>query len=447
MTEKVLKEKLRFAPGGFPLENLDFTKTADMLWLKNNAIDTSITGIVFADLKGKIFYANEAAVKMWRCTDPSDYINRSAEKFSLAKKNSLEVFKGAMSDGVWSGEIAGIRKDGTHNYLYLQANLVQNRQGIPVCLMYSFMDITEKKELLEQMRVKDIAIEKSITGIILIDIKGKITFANDATAEIWRCEKSELSGNYAAKFAQSWEEMVHIFSVVKEKGYWRGEFVGKRKDGSYNTVHLSASLIRDSSNQPICIMCSFVDVTEQKRMQEQMRIKDIALSSSINGMAITDIDGNITYVNDAFYEMWGGSFPAEIIGHPIQNFAGLEKNAREINKAILQKGNWLGELMVKRRDQSTFDVQLSVNTISDAEMEPLHILYAFVDISDRKRAERELKKSHDLWRIVLWKEPEAWGDERSAQSLLNKEKKTRNTLKWMFLKIWKKTFSHILKNC
>ena len=135
--------------------------------LKNSAIDTSITGIVFADLQGRIFYANEAAIRMWRCTAPSDYINKFAGKFSQSPEKSLEVFNVAMAKGVWIGEIEGIRKDGTFNYLYLQANLVRNSQGIPVCLMYSFMDITEKKELQEQMHIKDIALSSSINGMAI----------------------------------------------------------------------------------------------------------------------------------------------------------------------------------------------------------------------------------------------------------------------------------------
>ena len=172
MPDDIQKEKLNHPigshpAGGFPYERLNSGRTDDMLWLKNSAIDTSITGIVFADLQGRIFYANEAAIRMWRCTAPSDYINKFAGKFSQSPEKSLEVFNVAMAKGVWIGEIEGIRKDGTFNYLYLQANLVRNSQGIPVCLMYSFMDITEKKELQEQMHIKDIALSSSINGMAI----------------------------------------------------------------------------------------------------------------------------------------------------------------------------------------------------------------------------------------------------------------------------------------
>lgn len=397
MADKIKSKnhKLRRQTDRFPHENFDFQKTVDAQWLKCIAIDTSITGIMFTGMDGKIFYANEAAVRMWGYTDPSEYIGKFAAKFGQSWDQIVNVFYTAMATGSWIGEIGGVRKDGSKHYVYLQANLIRNKAGDPVCLMCSFMDITKQKELMEQMRIKDVAIEKSITGIILTDPKGIITFANDATASIWGYDKSEFLGKYAAKFAQSWAQIINILNIVYQNGFWRGEIGGIRKDGALITVHLSASLIRDTSDEPVCIMCSFVDVTEQKHLQEQMRIKENALASSINGMAITDIDGKIIYVNDAFYDMWGEYFHEEVIGRNLMHFAESKQVAKEIYNAVTNDGKWFGELMVKRRDGSTFEVQCAMNTVIDPDTDTRHVFYAFVDITDRRNAEKALQQSHD----------------------------------------------------
>ncbi len=52
-------------------------------------------------------------------------------------------------------------------------------------------------------------------------------------------------------------------------------------------------------------MDSFVDITQHKRMEEDLRIKDLAIASSIDGIGISDLEGNIIYVNDAALRMWG----------------------------------------------------------------------------------------------------------------------------------------------
>jgi len=93
--------------------------------------------------------------------------------------------------------------------------------------------------------------------------------------------------------------------------------------------------------------------------------------------------------------MWGGVFPNEVIGKPIFNFAHSKDAARAIFSAGLKSGKLLGELAVKKRDGSILDVQCSMNTVTDPDMDTIHVLFSFVDITDRKAAERELNKYHD----------------------------------------------------
>ena len=242
--------------------------------------------------------------------------------------------------------------------------------------------------------LKKSAVDSSSTGIIFLSPNGKLTYSNDAALKIWGWNRKSFLGNYATKFAQSPDQVVDIFKIVHREGSWFGEIGTIRKDGSFNTVHLQASLIRNTKGDPICIMCSFVDVTEKKHLEAQILIKDKAIEKSINGIAITDNKGNILYVNNAFYMMWGGVFPDEVIGKPIFDFTYSKKVAREIYMAGLDSGKWLGELVVKKRDGSVFDVQCSMNTIIDPDMDAIHIVYSFIDITDRKTAERKVKKYH-----------------------------------------------------
>lgn len=240
--------------------------------------------------------------------------------------------------------------------------------------------------------LKNSAVDSSITGIIFLSPNGKLTYSNDAALKIWGWNRKSFLGNYANKFAQSPNQVLDIFKIVHKEGSWFGEIGTIRKDGSFNTVHLQASLIRNTKGNPICIMCSFVDVTEKKHLEAQILIKDKAIEKSINGIVITDIKGNILYVNNAFYLMWGGVFPDEVIGKPISDFTHSKNIAREIYRAGRNSGKWFGELEVKKRDGSVFDVQGSMNIINDPDMEASYVLHSFIDITDRIHAEKELKK-------------------------------------------------------
>jgi PAS domain S-box-containing protein len=244
--------------------------------------------------------------------------------------------------------------------------------------------------------LKNTAVDSSITGILFLNPRGRITYANDAALKIWgRKSAKNFIGNYATKYAQSPRHLMGIFKIVHKEGSWFGEIATIRKDGSRNMVHLQATLIRNTKGDPVCIMCSFVDITEKKQLEKQMLIRDKAIEKSINGMVITDIKGNILYVNDAFYTMWGGFFPDEVIGKPVFDFTNSQEVTRESFKAELKIGKWFGELLVKKRNGLIFDVQCSMNTVTDQNTKKTHVLYSFIDITGRKAAERELKKYHD----------------------------------------------------
>jgi len=135
-----------------------------------------------------------------------------------------------------------------------------------------------------------------------------------------------------------------------------------------------------------------LDITERKRAEEALRIKDKAIASSINAIAIADLEGNLTYVNLSFLKMWGFDDKKEVLGRPAVSFWETEDKARKVERAALIRGSWVGELGAKRKDGSTFIAQLSANLVSDEKGKPICKMASFMDISERKRAEEEKDK-------------------------------------------------------
>ena len=370
----------------------DRKRIENELRIKDSAIASSLDGIGIGDLAGNIVYVNKAALKMWGAEDPSELIGMSALEFADSQEEALKVFEEFMEKGGWSGEISGRRKDGSLITVHLTASLVCNEKGEPICTMDSFVDITDRKRMEEELRIKDFAIASSIDGIGISDLEGNIIYMNNAALKMWGAEDaSEVLGTSALSLAQSEEEALEIYRTVFEKGSWSGEASGYRKDGSPITVHISASLVRNEKGEPICLMDSFVDITEQKRMEEDLRIKDLAIASSIVGIGITDVEGNIIYVNDAAVKMWGADDASEVIGTSALSMAKSQEEALEIYQAVLEKGGWAGEVSGYRKDGSPITIHLSVNKVCNEKGEPIYGMDSFVDITERKHMEEELK--------------------------------------------------------
>ncbi len=142
-----------------------------------------------------------------------------------------------------------------------------------------------------------------------------------------------------------------------------------------------------SSKQPI------PQNTINNQRDSELRIKDSAIESSINAIAITDLDGNISYVNQSFLEMWKYYNKQEILGQPAVKFWQMKGQYVEIMDTLMEKGGWVGELVAERRDGSVFDVQLSSTMVKDEGGKPLCMMASFVDITKRKQAEHELQIS------------------------------------------------------
>ena len=374
----------------------DRKRIEEELRVKESAIESSIDGIGLSDLEGNIIYVNNAALRMWGDEDASDVIGTSALNLAQSEEEALSIYQSVIEKGSWSGEVSGFRKDGSPITVLLSASLVRNEKGEPICMMDSFVDITGRKKMEEELRIKENAIASSINGIGISDLEGRITYVNDAALKMWGAnDLSEVLGKSVLEFAQSEEEALKILTAFLEKGSWSGEVSGFRKDGSPITVLLSASLVRDSRGEPICMMDSFVDITERKKMEEEMRIKDCAISSSINGIAIADLEGNLTYVNDAFMRLWGGRDTSEVLGKSALTFAQSQEEAARILAEVLTKGTWFGEIIALKKNRSPIAVQLSGNVVKDGGGSPICLLCSFVDITERKIAEQKLQKAYE----------------------------------------------------
>jgi len=130
------------------------------------------------------------------------------------------------------------------------------------------------------------------------------------------------------------------------------------------------------------------DITERKRIENELRVKDYAVASAITGIAITDLDGIVTYVNLACLGMWDYEQEEEVLGEPATNFFADKNEFGVALETVLEEGVWQGEGKARRSDGSTFDVQVLANLVTDAEGEPFCMMAFFVDITERKKLEQ-----------------------------------------------------------
>ena len=141
---------------------------------------------------------------------------------------------------------------------------------------------------------------------------------------------------------------------------------------------------------------------QQTEAKEELRLKDAAIATSINAITIFDLDGRLTYVNDAFLALWGYENREALLGQPADIFWQQPGQIREILDALEDRGFWRGELVAQRRDGTPFDVQASISHVSQKDDgRPTALMASFIDITQRKTAEVDLKRSAHLNEMLL----------------------------------------------
>ena len=161
------------------------------------------------------------------------------------------------------------------------------------------------------------AIDKASDGIIYINTNGIIESFNKGAQKIFGYAPEEVIGKHVSTFLPSpYRENYNEYitdDVVKQEGKLTGEkrlLRGIRKDGTTFPMELSFSEARQRGE---LTFIAIIDITERQRAQEQLILLSRAVQQSPVSIMITNIEGNIEYVNPKFVEVTGYTYD-EIIG-------------------------------------------------------------------------------------------------------------------------------------
>ncbi|HWN87225.1 MAG TPA: PAS domain S-box protein [Vicinamibacterales bacterium] len=175
-------------------------------------------------------------------------------------------------------------------------------------------------------------------------------------------------------------------------------------DGSVKWIHARAQTYFEGAGadrRPIRTVGATADVTERKKVEIDLRVKDNALASWVSGMLIVGLDRKIAYANPAWLRMHGFADEAEILGkRPFDFIVDPVQHAR-IRDSLYSIGSWMGEVVSRRSDGSTFDAELSVNSVTAADGTHVAFLGSIQDITERRRAEAQVRRSEAILRSVF----------------------------------------------
>ncbi len=140
------------------------------------------------------------------------------------------------------------------------------------------------------------------------------------------------------------------------------------------------------------------DVTASSRAERELRKLTRAVEQSPASVVITDLEGNIEYVNPKFTELTGYK-AAEVLGrNPRVLKSGVtpEETYREMWAALRAGGVWQGELCNRRKDGSLFWEEASISPLVDSDGRVTNYVAVKEDVTERKQLGAELEQAQRL---------------------------------------------------
>jgi PAS domain S-box-containing protein len=241
------------------------------------------------DTSGVIQNFNRHAAELWgREPALGDTDQRFCGSFKMFRPNGsfmphdqcpmAEVVSGKIST-IHNGEVLIERPDGSHITVLVNIRPLKNDRGEVTGAINCFYDITERKQIEEQLAEQARLLDLTIDAILVRDAQDRITYWNHGARELYGYSRQEALGKVTHKLLRTVhrESRTDIRKKLERDNRWSGELVHTCKDGTKVIVISRWSVDRDAKGMPASILETNTEITDRKRA-EQRRAVDLAVT-------------------------------------------------------------------------------------------------------------------------------------------------------------------------
>lgn len=370
--------------------------------------ENSAVGLHIVSGDGTILRANRAELELLGYA-PDEYVGRHITDFHADAPVIDEILKRLSCGDTLDRYPARLRaKDGSIRHVLITSNS-RFEEGEFVNTRCFTVDVTGWREAEEARRESDERLaatyEAARVGIAETDAEGRYVRVNDALCQLLGCSREEATARDLVSIThpedRAREAEQYARQVRGEIDSYSLEKRSLRPDGSIIYLDVSASSVRDEDGRFRYGVRVLQDVTERKRMQEEIEASERRLRELLEALPAavytTDAKGRVTFYNQAAVELagrepelsdewcvtWKLFWPD---GTPLPHSECPMAVALKENRPV--RG---AEAIAERPDGTRVPFIPFPTPLRDAEGRLIGAINMLVDISDRKQAEARQK--------------------------------------------------------
>jgi len=353
--------------------------------------------VIVVDEKGEILFINKAFEESVSLSVPSgtsieEVFNFDKKSYAEAKKNESQLKMQLKAEGVDVSFVSHIRISEVDGDIFYFLTLEKE-----------YNDIFQYPELL------DYTMEETPASLIILDQFGIFIYSSSRFEELSGYERSELK-NKSIEILKTDESVEGISDKLKETvslgAEWSGELCNRKKNGEifWSLVRIKP-LIEDSGEVRRFIIFQ-EDITYLKNIESELKRSEEKFSLLFNtlpeGVAVTDLSGMVTQVNDAYLKLYSLHSDHDIVGKSIFSILRDEEVVCISNLMDTALNSGFGEIRDFESEQpgkQFFDIEVTL--MKDQFGQSIGFVVITVDITKKIIAERALRESEARNRALI----------------------------------------------
>ncbi|WP_231895204.1 EAL domain-containing protein [Vogesella sp. LIG4] len=295
-----------------------------------------------------------------------------------------------------------ITVEGRHYLMLSSVFPLFDSDGLPAGVGSISVDISqraeEERQLQEAMDKYRAVVEQSLVGIYILQHE-ELVYINPKLATLVGYVPDEILGVAMGELLMPGEDE-HIRAQIR-----------RRLSENIPVMHYGTRL-RHRSGMPVdveihsrlidyhgdkAIIGVVMDVSDRVAANAELRLAATVFDNATEGILVTDGEGRIVMVNQAFTRITGFGLELAIgrVSRMLRT-ANRERN-RALQDALARDGHWKGEMFDRRKNGEAYTAELSISAVRDPLGQLSHYVGVFSDITGRKQAEDRLQflASHD----------------------------------------------------